>query len=149
MPQLALQQNSPCAHVLLPHGVPVSGTHWPVESHRVPVGQGGLLGSLPQTLQPCCVHAPPCGAQMPQLALQQNSPRAHVVLPHGWPPPLSGTHCPAGSQIVPGGHVAPVELHPPPPQNCCVHAPPTGAQMPQLSLQQNSPRAQTLLPHVT
>lgn len=42
--------------------------------------------------QNCCVQAPPLGAQMPQLALQQNWPLVQVLLPHLLPPPLlSGT----------------------------------------------------------
>jgi len=66
-----------------------------------------------QSSQAIWMQAPPIGAQMPQLALQQYSPAPQTVSPHGSPP-----------------------------QNCSVHAPPIGAQMLQLKLQQYSPGPQ-------
>ncbi len=68
--------------------------------------------------QNCCVQAPPIGAQIPQLGLQQNSPAPQTFEPHGSPP-----------------------------QNSSVQAPPIGAQIPQLGLQQYSPAPQTFEPH--
>jgi hypothetical protein len=44
------------------------------------------------------VQAPFSGAQVPQLALQQKVPAAHVFLPQAVPPLLSGTHSAMGGQ---------------------------------------------------
>ncbi len=64
--------------------------------------------------QAICGHAAPNGAQKPpQLGLQQYSPSPQTVLPQVSPP-----------------------------QNSWVQKPPTGAQMLQLWLQQNSPAPQ-------
>lgn len=140
-------------------------------SHRVPGGHGGLLGSRPQTLHACCVQADPWGAQMPQLELQQYSPSLQAVFPQGTPGtqvPVCGSHTlpggqtfvppevwlqlvvtqlpVCGSHTLPGGHSAPIASQPPP-QTCRVQAPPMGAQIPQLSLQQYSPCPQIVFPH--
>jgi hypothetical protein len=58
------------------------------------------------------MQAPPIGAQMPQLSLQQYSPRPQTFGPHGSPGPR---------------------------QYSLVHPEPSGAQRLQLSLQQYSP----------
>ena len=67
--------------------------------------------------------------------------------------PLAAAAVDSPKATTPAPSVAPPAPFPdairisPQPQNCCVQKPPSGAQMPQLSLQQTSPLSQVLGPH--
>ena len=126
MPQLLLQHSRPAAQVTLPQ-LTGAGAHAQSSQPSAPRWKPNWHASVQTTgehAHACCVHAPPVGTQMPQLALQHSVPGPQVLKPHAWPLPASAFE-----------------------QNCCVHAPVGVVQMPQLALQQTSPTAQVLSPH--
>ena len=115
------------------------------------------------------MHAPFFGVQMLQLELQQVKPFLQNLVPHGTLPSsphgcvdglLDGGTVNAGAWVSCAGvgSLAPsrttsdwgssrCDTGRAAPQNCCVHAPPMGAQTPQLRLQQKWLSSQTLVPH--
>jgi hypothetical protein len=66
--------------------------------HAAPVGAFAAAAS-PLGSQNCCVHMPPGGVHVPQLALQHTWPAAHVIAPR----------CTGGLARVDSPLLAPVE----------------------------------------
>src|SRR5262245_8591004 len=89
--------------------VPPSGTHLhSVGDHTVPLAQATFCTQAPASggggSHASWMHAPPIGAQMPQLALQQNWPALHVFDPHfsvPVTPPVPGFRPPAPCMLPP------------------------------------------------
>ena len=124
-----------------------------LRSGQQPFGLAVQGCPLPEQVVPsqtCCVQAPPIGAQIEQLGLQQNSSAPQTAVPHVSPQNCSVQPPPTGAQMEqlklqqysPAPQVTWLHDSPAGSQNSWVQAPPMGAQMEQLSLQQNSPGPQ-------